>query len=152
MANNKGSFWTTIPGILTGISAIIAAVGGIIVAFISPSPKLENSNTDEHDKYIFISYGVDDAMSCTLNGSPIASQKFGSGEVRLDVTDLVKSGQKNRLYCRVLDNNNGSCYAWDFELQKNGTEALVKQKFSCCNNSCSKSGDIVLDESFDFQT
>jgi len=36
--DNKKSFWTSMPGILTGIAAIIVAVGGIITAlYVAPS-------------------------------------------------------------------------------------------------------------------
>jgi hypothetical protein len=31
-AQNKPSFWTTLPGILTGVAALITAVGGLLVA------------------------------------------------------------------------------------------------------------------------
>jgi hypothetical protein len=38
--DNKKPFWTSLPGILTGIAAVIVAVGGIFTAYnhISPSP------------------------------------------------------------------------------------------------------------------
>jgi hypothetical protein len=31
--DNKKSFWSTIPGILTGIAAVLTAIGGLIVAY-----------------------------------------------------------------------------------------------------------------------
>ncbi len=33
----KKSFWTTVPGILTGLAALITAIGGLLVAFDSSS-------------------------------------------------------------------------------------------------------------------
>jgi hypothetical protein len=36
--NNKKSFWTSLPGILTGIAAVIAAAGGIFAAYNQASP------------------------------------------------------------------------------------------------------------------
>ena len=30
--DDKGSFWTTIPGMLTGLAAIITAIGGLLLA------------------------------------------------------------------------------------------------------------------------
>ena len=38
--DNKKSFWTSLPGILTGVAAVIVAVGGIIAAYdhVAPSP------------------------------------------------------------------------------------------------------------------
>jgi hypothetical protein len=37
---NKKSFWTSLPGILTGVAAVIAAVGGILAAYnhVAPPP------------------------------------------------------------------------------------------------------------------
>jgi hypothetical protein len=38
--DNKKSFWTSLPGILTGVAAVIVAVGGILAAYnhVVPSP------------------------------------------------------------------------------------------------------------------
>src|SRR5215469_16263074 len=38
--DNKKSFWTSLPGILTGVAAVVAAVGGILAAYnhVTPSP------------------------------------------------------------------------------------------------------------------
>ena len=113
--------------------------------------KSENSHHSQIDKYVFTSNGVDDKMFCSLNGKDFASNEFGKGRIRIDVTDLIRKEQKNRLHCRVLDNDIGRCYAWDFELQKNGVDSLVKEKFSCCNESCRKNSEEVMDENFDFQ-
>src|SRR5690349_12693670 len=43
--DNKKPFWTSLPGILTGIAAVIVAVGGILTAYnhISPSPSPASS-------------------------------------------------------------------------------------------------------------
>jgi len=41
--DSKKSFWTSVPGILTGIAAIIVAVGGIITALHVASPSPETS-------------------------------------------------------------------------------------------------------------
>jgi hypothetical protein len=43
--DNKKPFWTSLPGILTGIAAVIVAVGGIFTAYnhISPSPSPASS-------------------------------------------------------------------------------------------------------------
>lgn len=145
------------PWMVPVLVATVGAISAVIVAWLSKPLQPTTSSTPSpqspspYDKYVFISYGVDDEMYCTLNGSGIASQVFGAGQVRVDVTDSVKKGQKNRLHCRVLDKNRGTCYAWDFELQRNGTESLVDQKLSCCNDSCRKNGDEVLNENFDFQ-
>jgi hypothetical protein len=48
--DNKKSFWTSIPGILTGIAAIIVAIGGIITALHigstqSPTPVISPTST-----------------------------------------------------------------------------------------------------------
>ena len=34
-SDSKKSFWTTLPGILTGLAALITAIGGVIVALHS---------------------------------------------------------------------------------------------------------------------
>ena len=37
--DNKKSFWTSMPGILTGVAAVIVAVGGKLAAYhVTPSP------------------------------------------------------------------------------------------------------------------
>jgi hypothetical protein len=36
--DNKKSFWTSLPGILTGIAAVIAAVGGILATYYHITP------------------------------------------------------------------------------------------------------------------
>ena len=49
--DNKKSFWTSLPGILTGIAAVIVAVGGILAAYnhvtpsSSPSPSLSSTTS-----------------------------------------------------------------------------------------------------------
>jgi hypothetical protein len=45
--DNKKSFWTSLPGILTGIAAVVAAVGGILATYyhITPSPSPSSSST-----------------------------------------------------------------------------------------------------------
>lgn len=48
--NEEKSFWTTVPGILTGIAAIITAIGGLIIALnmggiITPTPTLTPTPT-----------------------------------------------------------------------------------------------------------
>ena len=46
---NKKSFWTSLPGILTGVAAIIAAVTGIVVAYhpTTPPPPPPSSSSSE---------------------------------------------------------------------------------------------------------
>ncbi|MCC5634748.1 hypothetical protein LC593_02575 [Nostoc sp. CHAB 5844] len=41
MADNKenSNFWTTVPGILTGVSSVIAAIGAIYIATHKPPDK-----------------------------------------------------------------------------------------------------------------
>lgn len=43
--DNKKPFWTSLPGILTGIATVIVAVGGILAAYnhITPSPPTSTS-------------------------------------------------------------------------------------------------------------
>jgi hypothetical protein len=45
--DNKKSFWTSLPGILTGIAAVVAAVGGILATYyhIAPSSSPSSSST-----------------------------------------------------------------------------------------------------------
>jgi hypothetical protein len=48
---NKKSFWTSLPGILTGVAAVIVAVGGILAAYnhVNPpssSPSLPTSSSN----------------------------------------------------------------------------------------------------------
>jgi hypothetical protein len=46
-AQNKPSFWTTLPGILTGVAALITAVGGLLVAvhYHGPNAKPQDDPT-----------------------------------------------------------------------------------------------------------
>jgi hypothetical protein len=43
--DNKKSFWTSLPGILTGIAAVVVAIGSILAAYnhITPSPPTSTS-------------------------------------------------------------------------------------------------------------
>ena len=41
--DNKKSFWTSLPGILTGVAAVIVAVGGILAAYNNIAPSQNSS-------------------------------------------------------------------------------------------------------------
>jgi hypothetical protein len=45
--DNKKSFWTSLPGILTGIAAVIVAITGIVAAYnhVTPSPPVSPSSS-----------------------------------------------------------------------------------------------------------
>ena len=62
--------------------------------------------------YEFRIRGVDDAITCELNGKPIGSATFSQPNLEKDVTDLVQPGD-NRLRCEVSDDQNGECYSYN---------------------------------------
>jgi hypothetical protein len=48
-AQNKPSFWTTLPGILTGVAALITAVGGLLVAVHYGVKSESTDGTPQHN-------------------------------------------------------------------------------------------------------
>ena len=47
--NEKHSFWSTIPGMLTGLAAIITAIGGLLIA-VSQIGLLGDTDNDRIEK------------------------------------------------------------------------------------------------------
>ena len=97
--DNKKSFWTSLPGILTGVAAVIVAVGGILAAYnhISPpsSPPSSPSNPPSSSQQVVCGAQLPGVTlfgawrwSGTVNGSP----ESGVFTFKNDCTYESKSG------------------------------------------------------------
>jgi hypothetical protein len=99
--DNKKSFWTSLPGILTGVAAVIAAVTGIVVAYnhgtpsppsTSPSsttpPPTSSSSTISPQPSSSSSTQQQSSCGAQLPGVPL----FGSWRWSGTVHDVLESG------------------------------------------------------------
>lgn len=81
MAEESKSFWTTLPGILTGLAALITAIGGLMLIF-NKSPNSNHSSENSVSKIIgewtFILHS--DVTGITLKGTLTLNPDQGSGE------------------------------------------------------------------------
>ncbi|NJD60656.1 MAG: hypothetical protein FIA98_14780 [Anaerolineae bacterium] len=83
MPDKKKSFWVTLPGILTGIAAVITAVTGLYVAF-SPDQKKKvtsepqtTTGLSENWTGSWICKTIDHEMHLTINGNGWSSSLKG---------------------------------------------------------------------------
>ena len=113
MTEEKKSFWATLPGILTGIAALITAVGGIILLVNGKSK--DDSTTKKDDTVIEKPKTDPDNEICSatygLEGSPVVP---GTGEI------FISSGSASAQGARVY--LNGKCQE---RLLKRGEGALI---------------------------
>jgi len=77
--NNKGSFWTTLPGCLTGLAALITAIGGIItILFTLGVLPLSNNTNTIAGHWIGTIEGLNNDFSATIEVSILDDCKVGS--------------------------------------------------------------------------
>jgi hypothetical protein len=96
--DNKKPFWTSLPGILTGIAAVIVAVGGIFTAYnhISPSPPPASSPSPTSQQVVCGTQLLGITLFVTWNwfGSNHGVDQSGIFTFKSDCTytDRAKSG------------------------------------------------------------
>jgi PEGA domain len=113
MTDEKKSFWTTLPGILTGLAALITAVGGIIL-LLNHKPKDDsqvNKNDIKNEKPITDPDNEICSPTYGLEGSPVVP---GTGEI------FISSGSSSAQGARVY--LNGKCQE---RMLKRGEGALI---------------------------
>jgi hypothetical protein len=91
MADDKQPFWSSIPGILTGIAALLTAATGLIAAFHSHSKSQANAQTTPST----ITQPATPASAPQLPADPNGVAGFWSGsaeDLKMGVLNLVGSG------------------------------------------------------------
>jgi len=114
--NDKKSFWNTLPGILTGIAAIITAIGGLLVILHSMGvfdgeepdelqvelPKIEQFDSDPAK----IDTGETSQLRWVVSGATRATIEPGIGSVALTGTRHV-SPSETTTYTLIAENEAG---------------------------------------------
>lgn len=89
----------------------------LIIIFITPALAADTFTIDNNDVWIE-SGGVDDHLSCSVNGREIVQGHFGLPQMLVNVGPSLQKGS-NLVACKVTDNDGGSCFAYEIRI-KNG--------------------------------
>ena len=90
--------------------------------------------------------GLDDHMTCTLNGPVVLQLNFGETGT-FNLTPRLVPGANN-LTLTVTDDDNGGCFAYSYQVwTSRGTGAKIpmhSSTFGCCDTSCARLGILFL--------
>ena len=92
--------------------------------------------------------GLDDHMTCTLNGRVALQLNFGE-QTTVDLTSKLIQGANN-LTCTVTDDNDGGCFAYTYQIwTRRGTGSRTpvhSSDYGCGDTSCARPENPVLVE------
>jgi hypothetical protein len=99
--------------------------------------------------------GVDDHITCSLNGTAVGKLDFGQPSIMIDLTSKLKGGS-NALTCQVIDDNGGTCYSYGFGLwmgsklvgPNESVTEVMHEGFACCTSSCARANPVLNETIF----
>lgn len=95
------------------------------------------TRTSDPVNYVLSLNSADDRLSCSVNGSALASISFDEDSKQIVLNPSLRPGS-NRLVCVAEDLQLGPggqpCWSYSFNVQRNGM-AIADHSFSCCASS-----------------
>jgi hypothetical protein len=92
---------------------------------------------------------VDDHVTCTLNDEVVLQLNFAE-QTTVNLTRKLIQGA-NKINCIFTDDDDGGCFAYGYEIWiRRGEHGFPlpahSSRFGCCDSSCARPGNPVLDE------